>query len=197
MAVAVVAGLASTAGAYGTAVALSATFSLAWAGTAFAIGAGLSMISQALQPSLRVGQDTGLSTSVANPIAERPIIYGRTRTGGTIVYFTTSGADNKYLHLVIAVAGHAIDGYEKVYFDDEVIWEDGSYVDDWVQNAQINFYDGTQTTADQDLINASNEWNSNCILNDTAYIHVRLEYDPEVYTNGIPSITTTIRGKKV
>jgi hypothetical protein len=199
MAVAVVAGLASTAGAYGTAVALGtvASFGLTAGLTAFAIGAGLSMISQALQPNLRVGQDTGLSTSVANPIAERPIIYGRTRTGGTIVYFTTSGADNKYLHLVIAVAGHAIDGYEKVYFDDQVIWEDGSYVDDWVQNAQINFYDGTQTTADQDLINASNEWNSNCILNDTAYIHVRLEYDPEVYTNGIPSITTTIRGKKV
>ena len=195
MAIAVVAGL-SAVGSQAIAVGV-AQFTLAMATKAFVLGAGLSMISRALQPKLEVGQDTGLTTSVSNPIAERPIIYGRTRTGGTIVYFTTSGSDSKFLHLVIAVAGHAIDGYEKVYFDDQVIWEDGSYVDDWVQNAQINFYDGTQTTADQDLINASNEWNSNCILNDTAYIHVRLEYDPEVYTNGIPSITTTIRGKKV
>lgn len=195
MAVAVVAGL-SAVGGQAITVGL-AQFTLAMATKAFVLGAGLSMISRALQPKLEVGQDTGLTTSVSNPIAERPIIYGRTRTGGTIVYFTTSGSDSKFLHLVIAVAGHAIDGYEKVYFDDQVIWEDGSYVDDWVQNAQINFFDGTQTTADQDLINASNEWNSNCILNDTAYIHVRLEYDPEVYTNGIPSITTTIRGKKV
>jgi len=195
MAVAVVAGL-SAVGGQAITVGL-AQFTLAMATKAFVLGAGLSMISRALQPKLEVGQDTGLTTSVSNPIAERPIIYGRTRTGGTIVYFTTSGSDSKFLHLVIAVAGHAIDGYEKVYFDDQVIWEDGSYVDDWVQNAQINFYDGTQTTADQDLINASSEWNSNCILNDTAYIHVRLEYDPEVYTNGIPSITTTIRGKQV
>jgi len=124
MAVTVVAGLAAGGGA---SIAAGA-FVLSTFTQAFVLGAGLSLVSRALTPKPNLTTPTGLTSSSVSEIQERPLIYGRTRTGGNIPYFTNSGADSKFLHLVVAFAGHPIDGYEKIHFGDEVIWENGSFV---------------------------------------------------------------------
>ena len=163
----------------------------------FAITFALSAVSRALTPKPNLGSTTGLSTTVQAPTQPRPLIYGRTKTAGTLVYIQTTGNDGKYLHMVQAIAGHEIDAYEKIYINDELAWNNGTLESKFAGKVRFNLYKGDQTTADSDLVSESGEWTSSCVLNDTAYIYVRLEYDTDLFTNGIPNITALVRGKKV
>ena len=79
MAFAVIAGIAAAMPAVITATAWSA-----WSWGAFALGAGLSMLSRALAPSLDMGGNTGSNITVREPAAPRKILYGQTRTGGAV-----------------------------------------------------------------------------------------------------------------
>ena len=203
MAVAAVAGLASAAGAVGMAGGLVgfSLFGLSVAGSlaaSFAIGAGLSMISRALMPKPDMGQQmTGLSTTVREPASSRKIIYGRARVGGSIVYMDSTGNDNKYFHMVIAIAGHEIDAFEEIYFNDTKVWDGGSFVGSWGTYVYFGLHDGSQTTADATLVSQSTQWTTAHKLLDTAYIYAKLEYDAEQFANGLPNISAVIRGKKV
>ena len=198
MATAVIAGLA---GAIGTAAAGISIFGLAVGlpsiAAAFAIGAGLSLVSQALMPSIDLGAAMeGRSITTREAAQSRKIVYGRARVGGNIVYLESTGTDNKYLWLVIAVAGHEIDAFEEVWFNDVKIW-DGSFVGTWGNYVSIGFHEGDQTTADAGLNAASTKWTSDHKLLDTAYMVVRLTYDVDQFANGLPNISTVVRGKKV
>ena len=157
MAVAAIAGLTAVGGAMIAAQTFAIGFTLA-AG-AFALGAGLSMVSRALMPKVDYGQQmTGLSTTVREPASSRKIVYGRARVGGSIVYMDSTGTDNEYFHMVIAIAGHEIDAYEEVYFNDQKIWDGGSFVGSWGTYVYLGLHDGSQTTADSTLVNASTQW---------------------------------------
>jgi len=192
MAVAAIAGLATAVGG-----AVATGFALGTFATAFAIGAGLSVVSRALMPKPSMGTSMqGNSVTVREPAVSRKIIYGRARVGGAIVYLDSTGTDNEYLHLVVAVAGHAIDGFEEVWFNDTKIW-DGSFQGNWGSYVHIGFHDGTQTTADSTLVSASTGWTNDHKLLDTAYIYVRLKYDTDQFAQGLPNISTVVRGKKV
>ena len=124
MAITLIAGLASAGSAWaaaGFAMSLSAAFG------AFAIGAGLSLVSRALMPKPDIGSQMGGRSVTAREAAHsRKIIYGRARIGGNIVYLESTGTDHKYLWLVVAVAGHEVAAFESVWFNDKKIWGDGS-----------------------------------------------------------------------
>lgn len=200
MATAVIAGLAAAGSAALGAGALT-VFGLsgfAAYATVFAIGAGLSMVSTALMPKPSYGQQmTGTDITVREPDASRKMVYGRTRMGGAIVYIDSTGTDNEYIHLVIALAGHEIDAFEEIYFNSEKIWDGGSFVGSWGTYVSLGLHDGSQTTADSALVAASTQWTTDHKLLDTAYIYIRLKYDAEFFANGLPNISATIRGKKV
>ena len=191
MAIALIAGLASMASAF------LLELGVAWY-VAFAVGAGLSMVSRALMPSPDLGaQMGGRSVTTREAAHSRKIVYGRARLGGNIVYLESTGTDNKYLWLVVAVAGHEIDAYESLWFNDEKIWEAGSYIGNWGTYVQVGFHKGDQTAADSALDAASTKWTSAHILHDTAYMVVKLTYDRDQFGGGLPNISTIIRGKKV
>jgi hypothetical protein len=63
-------------------------------------------------------------------------------------------------------------------------------------NMVLRFYDGTQTTADATLIADSDTWDANCVLNEIAYMIAVFGFDRDVYPDGVPEITCTIKGKK-
>ena len=199
MATAIIAGLASAIG-YGLSLEV---FVFSWA--YFALGAGLTLVSRALAPKLDMGsQMGGRSVTTREAAQSRKIVYGRARIGGNIVYLESTGTDNKYLWLVIAVAGHEIDAYESVWFNDKKIWDGGSYVGSWGSYVDIGFYKGDQTTADNSsqrgsasLVSNSSKWTDNHKLLDTAYMVVKLTYDADQFAQGLPNISTVIRGKKV
>ena len=46
---------------------------------------------------------TDRSQMIRSPIAARQIVYGQTKTSGVIVYISTTGTKNEYLHLVVAL----------------------------------------------------------------------------------------------
>ena len=202
MATAVIAGITS---AIGTGAAGISLFGLAVGlpsiAAAFALGAGLSMVSRALMPKPSVGQQlSGLEFTVREPDANRKIIYGKTRVGGAVVFIdTTDGEeDNEYIHMVLAFAGHEIDGFEEIYADQEKIWDDVSLRKiSWQPYLDINVHNGDQTTADSELVSRSSKWTTDHVLNDTAYVYVRLKYDAEFFPNGLPNFSAVIRGKKV
>ena len=203
MAITLIAGLASAGSAWaaaGFAMSLGAAFG------AFAIGAGLSLVSRALMPKPDIGSQMGGRSVTAREAAHsRKIVYGRARLGGNIVYLESTGDDNKYLWLVVAVAGHEIDAYESVWFNDKKIWGDGNYFAQWSSYVQIGFFKGDQTTADNttvsprtdNLVNASSKWTDAHKLLDTAYMVFRLEHDVDQFAQGLPNISTIVRGKKV
>ena len=126
-------------------------------------------------------------------------VYGQVRKGGTVVYDETTGTDNKYLHRVIALAGHEVEEIGDIYINDEVVTLDGSgFVGgDWNDKIRINKHLGDQTTADADLLSESAQIDSNFVGNGIAYIYVRFEYDQDVFANGLPTITAVVKGKKV
>lgn len=164
-----------------------------WTATYAALGAA----SRALFGQDEIDTTQGVNFNVRDPASSRKIIYGKCRIGGTIVFINTSDTDNNFLHLVIAVAGHEIEGFEEVYFDEEKVWESGSYLNDWDDHCLLKFKDGTQTTADTDLVNAATGFTAAHILKDTAYVYAKLDFNPEKYTSGVPNISFVVKGKKV
>ena len=245
---------------------------------AFLLGAGLGRLAlTGMEPDMSGSALSGQNVTVREPAVSRKIVYGKNRVGGAVVFIDSSGDENKFLHLVIAFAGHAIESYEQVLFGDKFIWGDettayndklttvagsatvtlaytgtahvgesitftgvstvgglnlngaftisavntndiefiaGSdatsaetgggtfqmvrrgYQSDWADYAELNFYDGTQTAADSNLVSRSAKWTNDHILKDTAYIYVRLKYDVEE-NNQLPNVSVLMKGKKV
>ena len=181
-----------------------ATGGIGWAaawgafGRHLAVNFVLGYLAEALAPKPQ-GQELRDNTVTSrNPTAARKVIYGTTRVGGTIVYMDSSGSDNKYLHLVVAIAAHELTAIDKIYFADEKVWDTGTYEGDWATHARIKTHLGSTTqTADSDLVSEIAAWTSNHRLQGVAYLYVRLKYDRDKYANGIPNISATVRGKKV
>lgn len=172
-----------------------------------AVTAASMAASKLLAPKMPSFSDSSLSERgqmVRSPIAARSIIYGRCRVSGTIVYISTTGTKNEYLHLVVALAGHEVEAIDEIYFNDEEVPLSG--------NQPTGFYSGValinkkrgvpNDTADADLIAATasltdGKWTADHKLSGIAYLYVRLTWDAEKYPSGIPNISAVVRGRKV
>jgi len=173
----------------------------------FALGAGVSMLSKALIPKPDLGaQMRGVTVTTRDPAGPRKLVYGKVRTGGNVVFIDHSGGDNKYLHLVVVFASHEIQGYDEIWFNDNKIWTStGGFQDDWGTYVTIDRKFGTagqaaSTTAEDttnSLVSASSNWTTDHKLSGIAYIAFRLEWNRDKFPQGVPNITSVIRGKKV
>jgi len=176
------------------------------------IGASMAA-SKLLAPKMPSFSDSSLSDRsqlVRNPISARTIVYGKCRVSGTIVYLSTTGTKNEYLHIVLTLAGHEVEAIDEVYFNDELVPltgtsntpDAGSFYNGV---ARINKKRGVPgDLADADLIYDTNNpplangrWTSDHTLSGIAYLYVRLTWDAEKFPSGIPNISAVIRGKKV
>jgi len=190
---------AATAGAVAVgfiAAASAATFFAASFATTLVLG-GLSQ-SMAKMPQIGgVVLTRDQTVTSKQPIGAHVIIYGRTRVGGTIVHMEATDS-NKFLHLILAVAGHEIDAFEKVYFNDEELILDGNGIG-YSGKARVQFKLGTANqTAFSDLVSVSTVgWSNDHRLRGRACAYIRLEFDQDVYPNGVPNISFLVRGKKV
>jgi hypothetical protein len=176
----------------------------------FLISTAMGAALNALTPKPSMGSARGYSISGESGAAlDHQIIYGQARVGGVRVYDASSGEKNKYLHRVLAFAGHEIDSYQQIYLNDEVVSIDGSgnvtSPSRYNGYIRIKRYFGTTTqTADPSLISdtasldsSNGRWTSAHRLQGIAYLYVRFEYNTDAFPNGIPSVSAVIRGKKV
>ena len=130
--------------------------------------------------------------------------------GGNIVFAETTD-NQQYLHLVIAFTGHEISDFSRVYFgEDEVVLETTSNDSDGVPiftPVSSNTYNGKarikkhlgfdDQLADANLVSDVSQWTTNHRLRGRAYLYVRLDFDSDIYPNGVPNLTAEVKGKKL
>ena len=141
-----------------------------------------------------VGAGTqGAMTNKASSNDPIPIIYGERRIGATQVFVETSGSDNIYLYEILILGEGEIDSVTEIIVDDESLV--GSKFENYVTYTIHSGLD--DQAADSNLMSASSGWTSNHRLKGTAYAYVRLEYDQDTFTGGIPTINFVTKGVKV
>lgn len=196
--------LVSTASAYATSTLL---FTSAF--YHFAAVYALSELSKALAPDVPAQDKAtrGYEVSGVSPAAPHAVIYGRAKVGGVIVYKETTNND-KFLHMVIAIAGHEVHEIDEVYFDDVELGFGQTKSASLNEVTSPEQYDGKafvyrhvgtdDQLADPELMAASaGKWTGSHTLSGVAYVYVKLEFDADAYPNGEPSISFVIRGKKL
>ena len=175
-----------------------------------AFNAAMQFVTSSLAPkppslgSLSAGstRSAGYTVSGLTPVGDHAIIYGETKVGGVVVYKEVTD-NNKFLHIIVALAGHECQSVQSVFLNDEQLTLDGSgnatAPAKYVSKVRIKTALGTDSqVADADLVNESNGlWTSDHRLRGICYVYARLEFDPDAFPNGEPAITAIVRGKKV
>ena len=168
----------------------------------FYVGASVvtSWALKALQPKMDTSGMRGLLTNNLDGTAPQQYVYGQVRKGGTVVFYEASGANNLYLHMIICLAGHEVDSIGSIYVNDKVVTLDANgFVtsDPWKSKIRIKKHTGSETqAADTDLITETSA-TASFQGKGIAYLYVRLEYNQDVFANGVPTITAVVKGKKV
>lgn len=147
----------------------------------------------------------GYTINELGPALPHAVIYGKTRVGGTIFYqsLTDNSPDvNDLLHMCIAFAGHEIQSYDTIYFDDDAVTldSDGNVTapSRYVGWARVKQYLGSDSQgADDDLVSEVTEWTYDHKASGIAYLYCRFEQSATVFPNGPPTVTALIKGKKV
>lgn len=154
-----------------------------------------------------------LMVTVRSSVEPRRIVYGRQRVGGVVAFANSSNVENKVLHLAIAMAGHEIDAYEQIYFNDDLVEFQGGalpaatfsletagkYAIGGAAAARVTGYAGTLTqTADAALISVSGgKWTAAHRGLGVAYLVAQMNWTPDVWVNGMPSVSAVVRGAKL
>jgi hypothetical protein len=162
---------------------------------------GLSMLQRALikKPKPK-GTQPDVKVTVRQPAAAWRVVYGQTRVGGTYAFVHTTN-NNKYLHLVIMLAGHEVEEIGDIWFDDEVVPLDtsGDATGKYENRVRVAKALGTtDQVAFSDLVaEAGDKWTTAHRLRGRAAIYVRLQFDTNKFPNGVPNISAIVKGKKV
>lgn len=201
--------IAAAAAGYGAALALGLTagtfsFFLVAAAVGSIVSVGLSYAfglnrAPKRQPLKSTATDT--KVLVRGSVESRRVIYGQARVSGPILYAASSGTDQKFLHLVIALAGHEVEEIGTVFIDDSQVpdsYMTGTTVTTgrYATKVVIEKFLGNQTYASARLMSESPDgWSSDHQLRGIAYLYLRLEFDRTLF-QGIPNISAIVKGKK-
>jgi hypothetical protein len=152
--------------------------------------------------AMRNTLDQGRTVMVRQPAAPREIVYGTVRKSGVLVFAHTTGTNNEFLHLIVALAGHEVNAIGDIYLNDEVVSLDGSgnaTSAPYVGFVRVQKFLGTPTqAAAADLVTeAPTVWTTDHRLREIAYVYVRLKFNQDAFPGGIPNISAIVQGKKV
>ena len=158
---------------------------------------------------------SGLTGTQQGPDAYIPVIYGRRRLGGSLVYMGARGDRNQYLYQVIVLCEGVIDGPERIYIDDELMWTGtathGATFTPTTGNAlkrkhtTMQWFDGRDDQTVSTIMRDECGWNSNDRLQGLSYIVLKTFY-PEIKSQedqdnnpwtGIPQLSLIVRGRRV
>ena len=178
----------------------------------FAIFAATSAAATALQPTPEipnlsgygdfVSESTNRTQMIKQPAQPRRVVYGEVRLSGTLVFAQTTNSDQD-LHLFIALAGHEIDSFQSFRIDDDTVTVDGNGLVTAPSRFKTNLVRlKTKTGADNqdaqsDAVSEISDWTNDHRLRGVAYIYAKLTFDRDAFPQGIPNISSTVRGKKV
>jgi len=185
-----------------------------------AIGLVVSWAFKSMMPKFdsdSFGSSNGLLANTRSSSAPQEIVYGTVRKGGIVTYLEATGNTNEYLHQIICLAGHEVNDVGTIYINDKEVALDGSgnvTTADWLDaddNPTIlikeftgsptqNVYTTLSGLSDGNTPNWANGGSGDAAAfrgQGIACLYVRLKYDQDVFTNGIPLFTAVVQGKKV
>ena len=140
-----------------------------------------------------------------------PVIYGERKVGGTRCFVETSGTDNEFLYISLALCEGEIESVDKIFIDDkEVTWSgtladntlrtvgsgDGNFYKDSASLISVKCHYGTDSQAQCDLLGTLSSWTSNHRLRGIAYISLKIKWNQDAFS-GLPQVQALIKGKKV
>ena len=148
--------------------------------------------------------------SAVNPI---PIVYGTRRVGGSRVFLSTDGDSNKYLYIALVLSEGQVNGYTKLYLDDNEIplssYTHGTVATpssgDYTGRLQAQFFDGRDSQAVSSVLQETPNWTAEHTLSGLSYLACRFEWkkvetqedaDNNPY-KGLPKINVILQGKKI
>lgn len=210
--------LSSAVSAVGTAIVTGATIFSAKTFATFAFYTASSFVLNALSPQPQMpnlsnlGSSGGATSQGTSSVggynisgvasaADHQIIYGQTRVGGVIVFKDVTD-NNKFLHVVYALAGHECQSIDKVFLNGEELTIDGS-TNMVTAPSKFNGYVrvkkhlGDQTSGDTDLVSESTKWTADHKLQGITYLYIRYEFVADSFPNGEPVVQALVSGKKV
>ena len=135
----------------------------------------------------------GLLLNKASTTSPIPVIYGSRRIGGNRVFLEVSGENNEYVHLVLALCEGPISAINTVYLND-VPSTDTRF------SGLVDVYKHLGTDdqiADANLMTAVPSWTAEHRLCGVAYLYIRLKWDSDVFSGGLPTITADIDGRLI
>lgn len=194
-------------GAVGTAA--TVVYAAVYIAVTLAINYGINKLTQSLSGKKK-GNTTGAirDVTVRGTFEPMQMIYGEVRAPGCVAFYGTSGTSNKYLHMVIAYAGHQCEDISDVWLDSRRV-QDGQIAGDGAVSTSdfqdsttklyVHRYLGTKAqTYDTVLLAAFARWSTNHRGAGVAYVHYRLEKSDKVWPAGAPgSFYALVRGRRL
>lgn len=133
-----------------------------------------------------------IRSNITSNVANIPVVYGIARVGGSLIYASTTGTDNKYLQLIYAICEGEISSIDTIYINN--ISSTNSRYNGLVVTATRV---GTDTqTAFTDAIPIEG-WTSAHQAKGVALCYLRLLQNNTDVFNGIPQVEFLISGKKI
>ena len=146
--------------------------------------------------------------SASSPI---PVVYGKRKIGGNMVFCETSGTDNEYLYMIFTLAEGQCESCEKIYIDDkEVTWSgaltdgtertvgsgDSNFYKDSASLISVTWYDGDDDQTYNTTVGALSSWTSNHRLRGISYLALKFKWNQDAFS-GLPNVHALLKGRKV
>ncbi len=169
------------------------------------------------EPDFNVGEPTtearvkGILANKTSGLGSIPVIYGKRKVGGNIVFLETSGTDNEYLYMIFALAEGVCESCESIYIDDKLVtWSgtlthgtartvnssDSNFYKDSTSLITAIWYDGRDDQTYDTTVGALSSWTSNHRLRGVSYLAFKFKWNVDVF-GAIPNVKTIIKGRKV
>jgi len=168
-----------------------------------------------LRPDAPKPKEQGTFANFRSAVYSSEIVYGQIRKGGPITYMESTKEDNRFLHLIIVLAGHRVEEIGDIYVDDQVVTLSGTnngFVNDdrWrdpdTNNRMIYIrkFDGQDSQNiretlknDPESRGIASQMDDNFQGKGIACLYVQLKYNTDVFTSGVPSFSAVVKGKRV
>ena len=136
-------------------------------------------------------------------LPKRRLVYGKARVIGIPVFVKPLDNDN-ILDLILYICEGEIEGLDNIYFNEKHLqintdlttdtWHFPNTADKYYDNISIRWQDGSQTTADSEILSKHSELTDTFIGLGCAYAVIRLQNNRYLFDNQMPKIEFQIRG---
>ena len=178
-----------------TTAALVGVTVVAGSAAAFAIGAavivgGTMLAAKLATPSISQGvadNDRSRQVTARGTIESQKIIYGEALVSGPLSFVGVSGAGNKNLHHVVALAGHQVEAITEIWLDDQIITTSQMSGTDWVQSGTFQ----PTGTPEESIVKIIKNLGTSVQVADEDLVTSFSEYTAAHRGRGIANIATT------